>query len=124
DIEKNHVIRRVLQQKHGFACRGRAGHTITLFAQDLFQRVADLRFVIHHKDVIHQGSPFTTVSVLPSKAGALSTIAAPASSSGKRTRKRAPFGLLDSARTEPLCSCTILAAMESPSPVPRCLVEE
>ena len=43
--------------------------------------------------------------------------------SGRRSRKRAPLGLLASALMEPPCSCTILAAMERPRPVPRCLVE-
>ena len=43
---------------------------------------------------------------------------------GRRIKKCVPLGVLASALIEPPCSCTILAAIDRPRPVPRRLVEE
>jgi len=65
DVEQDHVIGRVLNQHHRFAGGGGAGHAIALFAQNLFQRSANLRLVVHHQNVIHDCSPLSGATPLP-----------------------------------------------------------
>src|SRR5208337_2181272 len=134
-IQQNHIIGRVIQQHQGLGSGSRRSHSVALLAQDLFERSANLRLVVHHQNVIHARIPFSGAaalpgaSALPGSAVSLSGVAGASCSSstvsinGNRSRKRAPLGLLASARRLPPCSCTILAAIDSPSPVPRCLVE-
>ena len=70
---------------------GRAGHAVALFAQNFFERGANLRFVVDHQDVVHEARPFR-----PSRCCSLAATRAArtGSISGKRSRKRAPLGLL------------------------------
>ncbi len=54
DIEQHHVIRRVFNEDQRFRCRGRCGHAVALFAQNLFERRADLRLIVHNQNVVHE----------------------------------------------------------------------
>src|SRR6185437_2274860 len=65
DIEQHHVVGRVLEHDHGFARRGGAAYAVAFLAQNLFERVANLRFVVHHQDVIHWLGPFATLPFTP-----------------------------------------------------------
>ena len=57
DIEQDHVVGRVFNEDQGLGRSGRCGHPVALFAQDLFERRTNLRFVVHHQDVIHEALP-------------------------------------------------------------------
>ncbi len=56
-------------QHEGFSGGGGAGDAVALFAQNLFERGANLGLVVDDQNVVHEGSPFSSVSVLPSKHG-------------------------------------------------------
>ncbi len=53
DVEQNHVVGCVLEQRQSLGRVGRRGHAVALFAQNLFERVADLFFVVDDQNVIH-----------------------------------------------------------------------
>src|SRR5215469_10627643 len=117
DIEKDYIVGRIFDEYERFTCRGRRGHGVAFFRQNLFERSADLRLIVDHEDMVHECASETGVA--PDSGSACSAC----SISGKRMTKRAPLGVLLSARMDPPSSCTSLAAIERPRPVPRCLVE-
>ena len=62
DVEQDHVVGRVLKQHQRLGRGGGAGDAVALFAENLFERGANLRFVVDDQDVVHEGSPFAAVS--------------------------------------------------------------
>ncbi len=114
DIEQQHIVVRIAQQQQRFGrARGR-GHKVAFLAQNLRQRIANVRLVVRDQDVGHTGTP----------SAAATTAGSGTRASGSSIRKQAPVAPRCSARIVPWWSCTILAAIARPRPVPRCLVEK
>ena len=54
DVQQHHIVGRVADQRQAFVAGGRSRHRIGLFAKDLFERLANLGFVIDDQDVVHE----------------------------------------------------------------------
>src|SRR5208337_622635 len=97
--------------------RGNGIHGVAFVAQDGGQGFANALFVIDDQEFGVKGHRSLSA---PER----SILAADNSATGNSIRKREPTGRLSSTRREPPCSEIMRAAMASPRPVPRSLVEK
>ena len=56
DVEKDCLVRDVAEHGECFASRSSSGDGVILFAQDRFQRFADVGFVVNDQNVIHRAA--------------------------------------------------------------------
>src|SRR6266852_2271967 len=105
------AIQRLLGGTDGF-------DVIALLLENRGKRFADSGLVIHNQKVRFGGHQAASVPLWSA------TEAGVNSATGSSTRKREPAGRLSSTWMLPPCSATMRAAMASPNPVPRSLVEK